>query len=177
MKNIELLHFTVAIKMSVNFFCHFFGHLLKSGLARINWIRAVVKICVEQLICCQKCRANDCRAVAFWAVHPHSFNFFHLQLKYLGSSWISSIYYCLMWLEIKQISNTICYCIDLFNSRRKWLRIYLMPFYWIFSLCCRVLLAAAKIPKILISSMKIKTKQCVLLDLWWVTHFFNKCHT
>ena len=105
------------------------------------------------------------------------FNFFHLQLKYLGSSWISSIYYCLMWLEIKQISNTICYCIDLFNSRRKWLRIYLMPFYWIFSLCCRVLLAAAKIPKILISSMKIKTKHCVLLDLWWVTHLFNKCQT
>jgi hypothetical protein len=25
--------------------------------------------------------------------------------------------------------------------------------------------------------MKIKTKHCVLLDLWWVTHFFNKCQT
>ncbi len=47
-------------------------HLLESGLARINWIRAVDKICVEQLICCQKCWANDCRAIAFWAVHPHS---------------------------------------------------------------------------------------------------------
>ncbi len=52
--------------------CHFFCHLLESGLARINWIRAVDKICVEQLICCQKCRANDCRAIAFRAVHPHS---------------------------------------------------------------------------------------------------------
>jgi hypothetical protein len=52
--------------------CHFFCHLLESGLARINWIRAVVKICVEQLICCQKCRANGCRAIAIRAVHPHS---------------------------------------------------------------------------------------------------------
>jgi hypothetical protein len=24
------------------------------------------------LICCQKCRANDCRAIAIRAVHPHS---------------------------------------------------------------------------------------------------------
>ncbi len=64
MKKIELLHFTAANKMSVNW--------LESGLARINWIRAVDKICVEQLICCQKCRANDCRAIAFRAVHPHS---------------------------------------------------------------------------------------------------------
>ncbi len=52
--------------------CHFFCHLLDSGLARIYWIRAVVKICVEQLICCQKCRANGCRAIAIRAVHPHS---------------------------------------------------------------------------------------------------------
>ncbi len=51
---------------------HFFCHLLKSGLARINWIRAVYQFRVEQLICCQKCRANDCRAIAFRAVHPHS---------------------------------------------------------------------------------------------------------
>ena len=79
MKKNELLHFTVAKKMSVNCStlsssCHFFCHLLESGLARINWIRAVDKICVEQLICCQKCRANDCRAIAFRAVHPHSVN-------------------------------------------------------------------------------------------------------
>ena len=46
----------------------------QSGLARINWIRAVDKICVEQLICCQKCRANACRAIAIRAVHPHSVN-------------------------------------------------------------------------------------------------------
>jgi hypothetical protein len=51
---------------------HFFCHLLESGLARINWIRAVVKICVEQLISCQKCRAIACRAIAIRAVHPHS---------------------------------------------------------------------------------------------------------
>ena len=79
MKKNELLHFTVAKKMSVNCStllssCHFFCHLLESGLARINWIRAVDKICVEQLICCQRCRANDCRAIAFRAVHPHSVN-------------------------------------------------------------------------------------------------------
>ena len=77
MKKIELLHFTVAKKMSVNCStvsssCHFFCHLLESGLARINWIRAVYQFRVEQLICCQKCRANDCRAIAFRAVHPHS---------------------------------------------------------------------------------------------------------
>ncbi len=47
---------------------------LESGLARINWIRANDKICVEQLICCQKCRANACRAIAIRAVHPHSKN-------------------------------------------------------------------------------------------------------
>jgi hypothetical protein len=47
--------------------------LLESSLARINWIRAVYQFCVEQLISCQKCRANDCRAIAFRAVHPHSF--------------------------------------------------------------------------------------------------------
>jgi hypothetical protein len=46
--------------------------LLESGLARINWIRANDKICVEQLICCQKCRANACQAIAIRAVHPHS---------------------------------------------------------------------------------------------------------
>ncbi len=46
--------------------------LLESSLARINWIRAVDKKSVEQLISCQKCRANDCRAIAFRAVHPHS---------------------------------------------------------------------------------------------------------
>jgi hypothetical protein len=57
MKKIELLHFTVAKKMTT---------------ARINWIRANDKICVEQLICCQKCRANACRAIAIRAVHPHS---------------------------------------------------------------------------------------------------------
>jgi hypothetical protein len=46
--------------------------LLESSLARINWIRAVYQFCVEQLISCQKCRANGCRAIAFRAVHPHS---------------------------------------------------------------------------------------------------------
>jgi hypothetical protein len=46
--------------------------LLESGLARINWIRAVDKFCVEQLISCQKCRANGCLAIEFRAVHPHS---------------------------------------------------------------------------------------------------------
>ena len=51
-----------------------FCHLLESGLARINWIRAVDKFSVEQLICCQKCRANDCRAIEFLAVHPHTLN-------------------------------------------------------------------------------------------------------
>ncbi len=51
---------------------HFFCHLLESGLARINWIRAVYQFCVEQLICCQKCRATACRAIAIRAVHPHS---------------------------------------------------------------------------------------------------------
>ena len=65
MKKIELLHFTVAKKMTT-------AHLLESGLARINWIQANDKICVEQLICCQKCRANACRAIAIRAVHPHS---------------------------------------------------------------------------------------------------------
>ena len=63
MKKIELLHFTVAKKMTT---------ARQSGLARINWIRANDKICVEQLICCQKCRANACRAIAIRAVHPHS---------------------------------------------------------------------------------------------------------
>jgi len=50
----------------------YFCHLLESGLTRINWIQAVDKFCVEQLISCQKCRANDCRAIEFRAVHPHS---------------------------------------------------------------------------------------------------------
>ena len=76
MKKIELLHFTVAKKndhcSTVSSSCHFFCHLLESGLARINWIRANVKICVEQLISCQKCRAISCRAIAIRAVHPHS---------------------------------------------------------------------------------------------------------
>ncbi len=77
MKKIELLHFSVANKMSVNCStlsssCHFFCHLLESGLARINWIRAVDKICVEQLFSCKKCRAIACRVIAIRAVHPHS---------------------------------------------------------------------------------------------------------
>ena len=63
MKKIELLHFTVAKKMTT---------ARQSSLARINWIRANDKICVEQLICCQKCRANAFRAIAIRAVHPHS---------------------------------------------------------------------------------------------------------
>jgi hypothetical protein len=52
--------------------CHFFCHLLESSLARINWIRAVDKFCVEQLISCQNGWANDCRAIEFRAVDPHS---------------------------------------------------------------------------------------------------------
>ena len=51
MKKIELLHFTVAKNMTT---------------------APNDKICVEQLICCQKCRANACRAIAIRAVHPHS---------------------------------------------------------------------------------------------------------
>ncbi len=51
---------------------HFFCQLLESSLARINLIRAVYQFRVEQLICCQKCRANACRAIAIRAVHPHS---------------------------------------------------------------------------------------------------------
>ena len=73
MKKFELLHFTVAKKMTIAQQCRavviFFCHLLESGLARINWIQAVDKICVEQLICCQKCRAIACRAIAIRAVH------------------------------------------------------------------------------------------------------------
>ncbi len=77
MKKIEFLYFTVAKKMCVNCStlsssCHFFFLLLESSWARINWIRAVDKFCVEQLISWQKCRANDCRAIEFRAVHPHS---------------------------------------------------------------------------------------------------------
>jgi hypothetical protein len=49
-----------------------FCPLLESSLARINRILAVDKFYVEQLISCQKCRANDCRAIKFWAVDPHS---------------------------------------------------------------------------------------------------------
>ncbi len=49
-----------------------FCQLLESSWARINWIRAVDQFHVEQLICCQKCRANDCRAIEFRAVHSHS---------------------------------------------------------------------------------------------------------
>ena len=47
-------------------------HLLESALARIDWIQAVDKFCVEQLISCQKCRPIDCQAIKFRAVHPHS---------------------------------------------------------------------------------------------------------
>ena len=43
-------------------------------LDRINWIRAVDKKSVEQLISCQKCRAIACRAIAIRAVHPHSYH-------------------------------------------------------------------------------------------------------
>ena len=70
--------------------CHFFCHLLDSGLARINWIRANYKICVEQLICCQKCRANACRAIAIRAVHPHSTILLKWECKFfdfLSLSW------------------------------------------------------------------------------------------
>ncbi len=50
----------------------YFYHLFESGLSRFYLIRAVDQFRVEQLICCQKCQANDCRAIEFWAVHPHS---------------------------------------------------------------------------------------------------------
>jgi hypothetical protein len=59
---------------------HFFCQLLESSLARINWIRAVDKKSVEQLISCQKCRAIACRAIAIRAVHPHS--------TYLDLTWL-----------------------------------------------------------------------------------------
>jgi hypothetical protein len=36
---------------------------------------------VEQLISCQKCRANDCRAIAFRAVHPHSTHILMIYFK------------------------------------------------------------------------------------------------
>jgi hypothetical protein len=68
MKKIELLHFTVAKKLVSTAG----QYLLESGLARINWIRAVDKICVQQLISCQKCRANDCRAIEFRAVQKNT---------------------------------------------------------------------------------------------------------
>jgi hypothetical protein len=86
---IDFFSLFVALERSVNCStvstkCHFFCHLVDSGWARINWIRAVDKFCVEQLISCQKCRPIDCRpidcrAIKFWAVHPHSpnFNIFH----------------------------------------------------------------------------------------------------
>jgi hypothetical protein len=67
---------TISIWKKLNFYISLSQkvecHLLESSLARINWIRAVDKFCVEQLISCQKCRANDCRAIAIRAVHPHS---------------------------------------------------------------------------------------------------------
>jgi hypothetical protein len=50
----------------------YFFHLFESGLSRFYLIRAVDQFRVEQLICCQECRANDCRAIEFRAVHPHS---------------------------------------------------------------------------------------------------------
>ena len=62
MKKIDLLHFTVA-----------------------NWIRANDKICVEQLISCQKCRAIACRAIAIRAVHPHSDDLQFLYFKIVES--------------------------------------------------------------------------------------------
>ena len=75
--------------------CHFFCHLLESGLARINWIRAVYQFCVEQLICCQKCRANACRAIAIRAVHPHSIRIsLPLKINYLQQ--LSLLF---LWLE------------------------------------------------------------------------------
>ncbi len=88
-------------KLSVN--C---CHLLKSGLARINWIRAVVKICVEQLICCQKCRANDCWAIAFRAVHPHSTMF---QKWFSPKMWPSCCDLNINRIKIERISN-LKYC-------------------------------------------------------------------
>ncbi len=70
----------------------YFCHLLESDLARINWIRAVDKFCVEQFISCQKCRPIDCRAIKFRAVHPHSINLFKLYY----TRWE---YPCLAWVD------------------------------------------------------------------------------
>ena len=113
MKKIELLHFTVAKNMSVNCLtlsssCHFFCHLLESGLARINWIRAVDKFCVEQLICCQKCRANDCRAIAFWAVHPHSNDTFVLHLRYLYFQSFGPLKNKVGWTFASKFESRVC---------------------------------------------------------------------
>jgi hypothetical protein len=99
MKKIELLHFTVAKKIE----CQLLGsHLLESSLARINWIRAVDKFCVEQLICCQKCRANDCRAIEFRAVHPHSFRSVKLKLIIEIKNWenIGHKFICILHAKI-----------------------------------------------------------------------------
>jgi hypothetical protein len=89
MEKIDFLHFTVAKKLSVNCLtlsssCHFFCHLLESSLARINWIRAVDKFCVEQLISCQKCRA-----IEFRAVHPHSIVAHYITFD--GYSWLMNV--------------------------------------------------------------------------------------
>jgi hypothetical protein len=54
---------------------YFSCQLLESSLSKLNRIRAVDKFCVKQLISCQKCRANDCRAIKFRAVDPHSLKF------------------------------------------------------------------------------------------------------
>ncbi len=70
-----------SIRAIIIFLVNWSTAILNLLSCRINWIRAIDKFCVEQLISCQKCRANDCRAIKFRAVHPHS----KLQMK---SFWV-----------------------------------------------------------------------------------------
>ena len=109
MKKIELLHFTVAKNWvstaqhlldtveQLSLFCH---------LARINWIRAVDKFCVEQLISCQKCRQIDCWAIKFRAVHPHS-------------------------LKIIEDNSPIWKCLYIFIKSTFWVRVFFL--FWLLS--------------------------------------------
>jgi len=74
---------TISIWKKLNFYILLSRKIWVSVLARINWIRAVDKICVEQLFSCKKCRAIACRAIAIWAVHPHSYKHYRNDSYYL----------------------------------------------------------------------------------------------
>ena len=107
-------------------FVTFFCQLLESSWARINWIRAVDQFGVEQLICCQKCRANDCRAIEFWAVHPHStkdLNFFFflflrnftLDVSLAAHTYEKSLY---KYIQV-EMENTKCFCFCFPESKNR----------------------------------------------------------